>query len=243
MHHVLDRRDQPVRPRPTRAPLTDGRTALVVDHGDHVEIRPLPRVTVDEKAGRLLVEASPDDAERIAKRFEREHPDAGWGPARPGAATVTATVKYELSIETWPRFAAKVTLAAMSLLVDDSWLETDAAKHLQEVLWAGARQVHALLDPGWAWAAVPMPVNRATSPGNLLDGAEHLLCFESADGRAAVNVVVFGDLLYRVPLPVEHVPAVHPAWLLDPHERKVFTMPWAGLAYLLKARHLNRVRE
>jgi hypothetical protein len=240
MHTVLDRRDQPVRPRPVRATLDDGRVALVAEHGTHFEIRPLPRVIVDEAAGTVHVEASRDDMDKIAARLEKEHGTLRWSTPRPGPTTVTATATRELSIEMWPRFAAKVTLGIMSLVVDDSWLDADVAKALRTVLWSGARQVNVLEEPGWAWAAVPVAIDRRKPPGSLLEGGEHLVCFESEVERAALVIVVFGDLLYRVRIPAPDVPKISPAWLLHSGRRETLAMPWAILSCVLEGRRIER---
>jgi hypothetical protein len=239
-HKIPNRRKNPVSPRQIIAKLDDGRTARVIDHGSHQEIQPLPRTTVDEVAGRLRVEASPKDFATIAARLKKERPDLRWVFTRPGSGTVTATATEEVSIETWPRFASKVTLALMSLLVDDSWLETDTAKELQTVLWSGARQANAMDGLGWAWAAIPAVVNRATAPGNLLGGPEHLLCFEADQRGAALCIIVFGDLLYRVRLSGLKLPLDAPAWLLDPKARTVVCLPWPLLHAGLELRRLQK---
>lgn len=243
LHAVLDRRDEPVQPRPVRALLDDGRVALVTDHGRHVEVRPLPRVEVDALRRIVRVEAAPEDMEKIAARLEREHGPLRWGTPQAGQGTVTATVTHEVSIETWPRFAAKVALGVMSRLAEDVWLDSDDARALQAVLWSGARQAEALQDPGWAWSAVPHPIDRRASPGALLEHAEHLLCFESDAVRSALVMVFFGDVLYRVPVRTTDVPKVPPAWLLEPHTKELLAMPWTLLNRVLVGRRLARDEE
>jgi hypothetical protein len=86
-------------------------------------------------------------------------------------------------------------------------------------------------------------VDRSTSPGTLLDGAEHLLCFESNAERSALVIVVFGDLLYRVPVSTTDVPEVAPAWLLDPHARGLLEMPWVILNRVLEGRRIEREEQ
>jgi hypothetical protein len=77
-------------------------------------------------------------------------------------------------------------------------------------------------------------------PGSLLDGAEHLLCFESVGEVAALNIIVFGDLIYRVPVPIADLPRVHPAWLFDPVTARVKSAPSVLMGIYLQERQQER---
>ena len=236
---VHDRRDQPVRPQAISAALDDGRKARVIDHGSHVEIHPVRRVTKDDAAGTVRVESTPAEFPKIAERLEREHGSLRWAPSRSGPTTLTATATLEVSVETWPRLAAKVTLGVMSRFVDDSWVDSERAASLRSILWSGARQVHALDKGGWAWAAVPEIVDRSKPPAALLNDAEHLLCFESDQMRSALVIVLFSELLYRVPVDATDVNSISPSWLFDSIRRELLEMPAPLLSLALKGRRMQ----
>jgi hypothetical protein len=226
LHEVPDRRGAAVRPRGVKVELADGRQVVVRDRAGVAEIQPIPQTTIDEQRGTVLIHGTAEDLAKAVTRFERDHPEVQWLPSQPGEQYPRSiAVPQEYDVETWPRFAAKVALGVMSRLVDDDWLDSATANALQDILWSGAKQAAALDDRGWAWSAVPLGIDVTKPPGNMLRDAEHLLLFEELNGTAALCMILFGDWLYRVPLPKSELPSEPPAWLFDSIERSVAEYP------------------
>ncbi|MGH3832562.1 MAG: hypothetical protein ACRDRS_19325 [Pseudonocardiaceae bacterium] len=112
-----------------------------------------------------------------------------------------ATVHLKSIVHLWPRFAAKIALGVASLLVPDSWLATDVAIGLRQVLRNGHPQtLQAALDQrGIAWFAIPFGLIEGTHP---VRPPQHLITFEEAEGEQWLIIVVFGRIVVSRPPPL-----------------------------------------
>jgi hypothetical protein len=196
---LINRRGRVAPPLRARGVLEDGSPALVTLAGDRVDIRRRPSRTVEGNVLRLsgYTEA---EAERTWQR-PRDRGELLGDPTTMVATStaLTATVRREVNVDIWPRFAAKVALAFISLFADDDWLVTDAAQGLRDVLWNGHPDTKrdALAHPGVAWSVPPLLLRQGTHP--LRVGEHMLVCEETEAEGPWFCMVLFGDLLYRVP--------------------------------------------
>lgn len=161
-----------------------------------------------------------DAAAKKLRRLRRDHGDVRVisTETRP-ANNLSATVTHTLDVNVWPRFGAKVALGVASLVVEDeSWLDSTVAQELRSVLWDGHPSTieKGLAVPGIAWSMRPFLLDAGT---HRLRAPEHLLIFErDPDGGDWLVIVTFGELLYRLPLPLDWsaTGAPPPSWRIDP---------------------------
>jgi hypothetical protein len=214
--NVPDRYGRTVPEIAYKGKLNDGDDALVTIDGSDVRIRRIPKQVED---GQSITFTGYDQTEfdRAVLRLQQRHPQL----VAPKELTViettfTATVNLEASVHIWPRFAAKVALGVASLVVDDSWLDTPTAIELRDVLQNGhpASELAALDHPGVAWSAVPFELVAGT---HMLLPPQHLLTFETtAEEGDWLVIVVFGELVYRLPLNPLWGDATPQSWLFGP---------------------------
>lgn len=189
------------RRRPPRAPAQEGQLpdATPVDlhtqdgpwqaqvrssieyHGDEVRIR-APNM---EEYERLL--------ERVRRRVESEgrtfHP-----PGEPEVIDSGAAVEMRTQIDgvVWLRSAAKTTLAALSLVLDDAWLDTPDAAMLRGWLWDA--------DPRNAdgQKALAFPMEPADLEQHAAQPPDHLIVLTRVDRDVlGVSVAFFGRSFVR----------------------------------------------
>lgn len=117
-------------------------------------------------------------------------------PARSCTATAAAS-----SVDIWPRFMAKVALAAASLVAEDAWIVSDQAALLRDVLWAGhpSTREAGLGNPGRAWSLSPAYAPPGTMWVGMGPGKHSLTLRHDSSGVGELQAIFFGDLLYTVP--------------------------------------------
>lgn len=120
-------------------------------------------------------------------------------------------VSAELDGVVWLRMAAKVTLACLSKVLPDSWLDSTDAIRYRGWLW-DADPVNADGSP-----ALALPVTPSELELQVLDPPEHLLyCAPLGDGRLGVGIAYFGSIVVRARVSVGDLPMPGAAWRTGP---------------------------
>jgi len=218
IYKIPDRRGR-VRPASWQGELGGGKTAEISVEGETVRVVPRPSESFEN--GIWTVEGYDDAAaEKKLQRLRRDHGDVRLisSESRP-TQNLSATVTHTLDVDVWPRFGAKVALGVASLVVaDDSWLDSSLAQHLRSVLWHGDPSTidKSLSGPGVAWSMRPFSLRAGT---HHLPAPQHLLIFEhDPESGDWLVIVTFGELLYRLPLPLDcsAIGAPPQSWRIDP---------------------------
>lgn len=217
-HGIADRRHSRKPPRGPRqsAALEDG-TPVRIDTADRW--RPVVQSRVERDETEIRIRAADEtELERLIKkevlRIRSEGKTATPGVVRPmPIERPRVNVKFQVDRYIWLRMAAKVALATTSLVLGESWLDSQQARELQ----------------GWLWDS--RPTNRS---GEHLQGApvrpegtampllcrppEHLVLFHPlGPERAGLMAAVFGEVLLPIPaIELGGQPQPQRAWRLDP---------------------------
>lgn len=220
--------------------LADGTPVRVILHRDGWDVKLLP--TVDELPGneiRISVDASEDDPRKVlAKKRARLEKQLG----KPIEDFVEDTREIDNPHVTargledtflWPRMGAKVALSAGHELLGDDWLVSTHACWLRDVLWGRPT------EPPKPFAPL-MPVDDvleqgADGFGRFFRPPEHVVIVKNSDHGAIVQIILFGELGYRVPLgaPV----AVETVWWMDPLARSVTRLAFGQFVQRIALRH------
>jgi hypothetical protein len=234
LRHRFDVRDRDrKRPRPVRWKgnlISADHPARVDLRGERVDVGVLPRQ--DEESGLRVYSGDPADVAKWRQRTQAADPRARFVefPSEALEGPLQARVTWQLSVDIWPRFAAKVALGAASLIASPSWLESDEAGRLREVLWQGhasTRNVGLALAEGWAWAMAPLD---ATGVPHPIRAPEHFVALQRWQGRACVVLVAFGTFVYRVPVDCEMPGSDDPiGFVIDPQRRSHVAYTQAAL--------------
>jgi hypothetical protein len=160
---------------------------------------------------RLIDDTQAQRARRV-RRLNRTY--SGLNLIQPGTAPGAPPSAGESQIgsrDTWSRFGAKVALAVASLVTDDGWLDTPGAKALQDVLWNGyTPELDSPGDRRWTGPSL-------LHSNDLIRSPEHLLAIEPAQHHgSSILIVIFGELGYRVPLPIEYTIDDAESWWFSP---------------------------
>jgi hypothetical protein len=131
------------------------------------------------------------------------------GPAGP------AELHYGLgahNFAAWARFVAKTALATMSLVTNESWLDTDGAEALQNLFHERPQRN----SPGYALPLYPEEQDRTKRPWASLGAGEHLLGLwhHPSAGQWRFTLVLFGYLAAEVELKDIECPEDEPTWLV-----------------------------
>lgn len=154
--------------------------------------------------------------EKLLARVRRDVEAQGKTFIEPGEPTEFETdgpvvVRTKLDGVVWLRMAAKITLACLSKVLDERWLDSpDAGKYR-----------------GWLWDEVP--VNEDGSPAlglpsspsemdrHVLDPPEHLLYFAPlGKGRLRLSIAYFGSIMVRTAVDVGDLAMPRTAWRTGP---------------------------
>ena len=180
----------------------DAAKAKITLEGDSVRIRQLPAETREGEIITLIGFTDEELAKKLARLQERNPETSLLSKETFDEKPLTAKAELVFSVDTWPRFAAKVALGLASLVVqDESWLDTAEATLLRDVLWNGhpeSRGQEGIGTRGVAWSPVPRAVDCP-----FLVPPEHILSFEREEGDERLVIVVFGDLGYQLPLSLD----------------------------------------
>lgn len=205
------------RRRRPRQPTSVGRH--LVGDADPLTALDESKVWVSDVAWGERIGSTSRSGEERVRRLERlnlSYPDlnlieSGTVPERP----LKAVAPQVGSRDTWPRFGAKVALAVATLVTTHLWLDSPGAKALQDVLWNGypGSGTAALGPAGDRLAARPSRLQST----DLVRPPEHLLAIEFREhGGCDLVIVVFGELAYRVPFPIECTVEGAQSWWFSP---------------------------
>jgi HNH endonuclease len=182
---------------------------------DHEAGRPIKHSRiVDLGEGRQQINAdSQEEAERLLERARKRAAAEGKeikidGEGR-DRVQPKITVNFSMRTDVWRREAAKIALAASSLVYPPSWRTSEDAHRLRE--WMHNRDPST--DDGQAPPLVPSHI----PPGSLLtENDEHLLYFmRLGDGSTYVNIFLFGCSYFAVPVDTTGIAVPQQAWRLD----------------------------
>lgn len=167
---------------------------------DAVIIRASSQAEYDDK----LIARVRRDAEAQGKTFIESA-----APTIEPAGTVVVSTKLDGVI--WLRMAAKITLACLSKVLDETWLDTTEAAKYQ----------------GWLWDATPVNDDGSSALGfpsgpseldrHVLNPPEHLLYFAPlAEGRVSLSIAYYGSIIVRAGIDIGDLPVPRTAWRTGP---------------------------
>lgn len=202
-------------------------------NGDEVRIVAADRAEYD----RLL--------ERVRKRVEADG-RTFQDPGEPQELDAGSHVEMRTQIDgrVWLRSAAKTTLAALSLVLSEDWLDTHHATLLRSWLWD--------LDPRNARGEIALgfPMEPAELERHAARPPEHLIILTpSAGGALGVSMAFFGRNFIRSRVALDGHPPPDPgAWRL-PVAGAPRWVPWdellldATIAYIANEQHEDEDSE
>ncbi|MGX6446789.1 HNH endonuclease [Patulibacter sp. S7RM1-6] len=202
----------------TRAWVRDGKTYLA------------PTRTRDEKTGTVRIRAnSVEEAERLAKRVERDAAERGEVVERQPVESGTSEapllhVEIMTDQAVWARMAAKIALATASHVYEPAWRSSPVATDLRHVLRDEPSEMlgekpHLFPDK------LPEDFSQIFAP------QEHALwCNRVPDGRVLLSIVLFGDYFIAIQIGAVDDEVPTPAWRLDSrHPRRDGKTDFFGL--------------
>ena len=157
-----------------------------------------------------------DAAKTKLKRLGRNDEGTRLKPVESNRKKGPLEARMSLSMSSTIRakIAAKITLGALSLVLNDDWLGSDSAQLLQSWLWEDPPK---LANGGTIFAApkkVPHPFDKFCRP------PEHLLwCFPGNRQRTRFAISLFGEEFMVVDAGRLDDPSMDIAWALDPVAR------------------------
>ena len=127
----------------------------------------------------------------------------------------------------WPRFGAKVGLGFGRELLGAGWLDSPSARYLRAVLFS--RQ--APRPPSYGpLGSVSQAVAGSDVAGLFLGAPEHVVWVTNAEDGAVLDLVLFGDQRYTVPLGGTVAPEALNTWVFDASRHLVERTSWRKYA-------------
>jgi hypothetical protein len=215
-------------PSPPRVPATVDGVRAVVTMGTPWTIETFPEDEIVDDSFRFTVRADQED-EIVAKKLERLRRRYGAVVEVGSRAPVpndplTAQFSETLSVDFWPRFAAKVTLGVASLLPDRwAWRYSRQGRYIAEVAQEGNRETRDGEIPLQTIARV-LPADHLLA--RLAPTPAHLIWIEES-GRFLAGTV-FGQHLFGAAFG-DTPPGRNTGWLFDPQARTVRSARWGEL--------------
>lgn len=122
-------------------------------------------------------------------------------------------IEFRMVVDTlvWLREAAKIALAVSSVVYPEAWRSGADARRLRE--WLRGRDT--LAPPGQPIGLVPQEVS-GTPVEPLVEGAEHLVFFQTVRGATFLWIVLLGSVFVAIPVNTQERAAPRSAWKLDP---------------------------
>ncbi len=164
--------------------------------GDEVRIRASNRAEYDKLLARVQ-----RDVEAQGKDFVP--------PGEPTEVETNGPVVVTTKIDgvVWLRMAAKVTLACLSKVVDETWLASDNAAMYRGWLW----DEHPVNEDGKP--ALGLPSSHSELDRHILVPPEHLLYFAPlGKGRVGLSIAYFGSVIVRSAVELGDLPLPLTAW-------------------------------
>jgi hypothetical protein len=214
LHDVRDHRGGPNRqarvPNPLARGITDDGVRVVADH-DWVPRVQHGAINYDSETGDYIVIAG-DDAEldklnqRLARRVAKDGKTATPGPRR--SETVQPRVQGQLKVRPWiwRREIAKIALACSSVAYAEDWRTGDDALLLR----AWMRDPKAL-----PYDHCPFEQIENTPLDGIVPAPDHAMFFMRGSEQTILTIVLFGELVFKLPVDSTGRPAPDIAWYLD----------------------------
>lgn len=215
-------------PPPPRVPAVVDGVRAVVTMGTPWTVETFPEDKIDGDRFHFTVRADQEEevVRKKLERLERRYGAVTIGsrepvPNEPSTAQFTET----LSLDFWPRFAAKVTLGIASLLPDGwAWRHSPQGRYIAEVALSGNR---ATRDGEIALRPFAEVLPADHSLARLAPPPAHLILVDPS-GRFLTGTV-FGEHLFGAALG-DTLPGTNMGWLFDPQARTVRAASWSDLS-------------
>ena len=211
-HDIRDHRHSR-RAQPIGSPLLRGHTDdglyVVADHEGRPEIRN-SRIEEGPDGEFTIVAGSRAEYDRLLRKLQiraaLEGKTIESGEPTIGEVQPRVTGRMQVRPWCWRRALAKIALAAGSVAYDEAWRRSPDAALLRE--WM--RDKDALPHDH-------CPFERIAGGrlARLVEPPHHAVFFEPADGAMIVNVVLFGDIAFKLPVDTTGRPRPQIAWYLD----------------------------
>jgi hypothetical protein len=208
--------------RPIRHPLRRGFTE---DYGERMEVR------VDEGwkphlGGRIIdkgndeiqiVAGSQEQAEKLLRRVERDAAAEGktveMGEWEHSKGRPWININTRVNLGAWMRMAAKIALGVGSHIYDEGWRTSADAVELRRLM----RECGLRSDDGGPLGLFPMKLAKDDVLRRIADPPEHLIWFtRSSNGTTGIGVLLFGELIFGMPVDTAGRKLPPVAWALDP---------------------------
>jgi hypothetical protein len=180
--------------------------------------RPTVRSKIERTAtGARIWASSEEEAQRLRERLIKQLADEGLQIQSEELSRVAfndVTIHTMIDGVAWLRAAAKMTLGTLSLVLDDTWLDTDDAKRLRQWLWTD----EPTLDDGSL--AFTYPVEPHVAEALVAEPPTHLISLMpilGSDTRILVSVGLFGAHYLRIGIDTP-LPRPDDCWVMAPGE-------------------------
>lgn len=204
---------------------------------DDMTLEVIPRVD-GEGDQRNIVTGDDAEAEEIIRKITER-------AARDGKELTLGDVRRELANEVggrvrvsglvWLRATTKMAVAAASLVLDESWLDTEQAAKYREFLWGESPTLCDGRSP-----AVAYPNPQPELMNDVVQPPTHLVVIVPSRDRVVVSTLLFGNLCAgSIEFGVDGRPP-QDAWLLDPVQRSVHATTFTELAERAAIRKIAR---
>lgn len=239
---LVGRHGAVISPRRPPRPQTDGifpdRGEVTVQYGrGGLAVRNMkPRQISTDPDGTPVWEVAAGQEERfVARRAKRG--DQVRAVGRPLTVESGMNVKYGIgtrNFDLWPRMGAKVALSLTSIVFEPAWLDTRGARALQCGFHQGRWDTN-LYPNGVPWQFDELRPDDEIAA--LLRPGEHVVGLDR-DGRGRAWMILFGRLVYELPIFDAPIPEQEWVWLLSPSGPQQRT-PRGGaeMLELLRRRH------
>jgi hypothetical protein len=205
-----------------------------------IDVRPR-QIHIDPDGTQVWEVAAGREAQFVKRRHKRgERVRAVGRPLGPGGHMELHYGIGAGNFAAWPRFVAKTTLATMSLVTDESWLDTDGALALQDVF----HERHRTGVQAYGLPLYPWEQDRSKLPWYLLVGGEHVvgLWRDLESGEWRFGLTLFGYLVAEAELRDIECPPDEPTWIVSCAAPPSMRMSRAGFAELLAQRATQKAR-
>jgi hypothetical protein len=212
-YDVLDaQRRVPAAPRVVGRLKSSGERVLTVMARGGWYTEPLPQGYTAHGPGPVREELGPEVVlEGTTKRLI-EHPEV--------------EVEWTHDPTLWPRLGAKLGLGFGRELLGASWLDSPCARYLQAVLFSREPSPPA----SHARLATASETVAGSELADLFVPPDHVVWVSNSEHGATLNVVLFGDQRYTVPLGGAVAPEVSATWVFDTSRHLAERLSWRSYA-------------
>jgi hypothetical protein len=173
---------------------------------------------------------------RIAERARRDGKTLTAGEMRREFSNEVGG-RFVLDQLLWLRASTKMAVAAASLVLPESWLDTQQAEKYREFLWDENPTTFDGQHPARA-----LPQESPVARHQLVDPPEHLVMMVPSRGHIGIVTLLFGSLSAgTVQFEIEGIPPQN-AWVLDPRARTVTETTFQALTDQVAMRLIEAYR-